>query len=64
MMSALKRYMRLSERDLLLSRFDIGEAMTTATNKTRDGLSAARVHLVMRETLSVEGDMALLSGLF
>ena len=64
MMSALKRYMRLSERDLLLSRFDIGEAMTTATNKTRDGLSSARVHVVMRETLSVEGDMALLSGLF
>jgi PAS domain S-box-containing protein len=64
MMSALKRYMRLSERDLLLSRFDIGEAMATATNKARDGLNAARVHVVMRETLSVEGDIALLSGLF
>ncbi len=64
MMSALKRYMRLSERDLLLSRFDIGEAMTTATHKSRDTLVAARAHVVMRETLSVEGDMALLSGLF
>ncbi len=64
MMAALDRYMRLSEREIALSKFDIGDAVKAAATELRDALSQSRVNLVIRETLSVEADLTLVSGLF
>ena len=64
MMGALDRYIRLTERDIVPRRFDIGEAVEIAVSQARGALASAGVHVQLRDTLAVEGDLALVSGLF
>ena len=64
MMSALQRYLRLSERDIATTSFDIGDAVQAAATNIRGDLARARIFVTLRESLAVQGDHSLISGLF
>ncbi len=64
MMAALRHYMLLSETDPALAPFDIAAAISSAVADLRPGLEAAGVRIHLRDTLSMEGDLRLISGLF
>lgn len=64
MMAALERYMRLTERDLSPTRFDLADAVMVAAAELREDMSAAGIAIRICESLSVEADLTLVSGLF
>ena len=64
MMSALQRYLRLSERDIAAAPFDIGDAIRAAMVSLGEELSRARVFVTVRRSLAARGDLPLISGLF
>jgi signal transduction histidine kinase len=64
MMVALQRYLRLSESDISLAPFNIGDAVRAAATNMRDDLAKGRVFVTLRESLAIEGDLSLISEMF
>lgn len=63
MMSALQRYLRLTERDLVESPVSIGDATKAATTVLHDALIESAIVVSLRDSLTIEADFALISGL-
>ena len=64
MMAALRRYVRASSRDFVMSPFDLGDAVEIAAHALRNEIAAAGARLVLHQMLAVNGDLKLMARVF
>ncbi len=64
MMAALQAYLQLSHHQLLLSTFNLSDAVSAAANALRMDLERSHVTVTVRNSATIHGDLQLVSRLF